>query len=239
MTWLNGPLVGFDTETTSVDVETDRIVTACIGRVDQPGPWRSTTELVACGYPISPGATAVHGITDERAAHGIHPIKALAWIDLELQAAWERGAPVIAFNAVFDLTIADREMRRHLGRPLLINGPVIDPFVLDQAMVVKRRGKRNLITTCGHYNVKLTEADAHTAGGDTHAAVRLAWAIGRKYPEIGNSSLADLQKAQARWYVAQRENKFEWLRSQGKTPDDLNTTWPMAPYVEREAEVMS
>lgn len=32
MTWTDGPLLGFDTETTGVDVDHDRIVTAALVR---------------------------------------------------------------------------------------------------------------------------------------------------------------------------------------------------------------
>lgn len=233
MTWLNGPLLGFDLETTGVDTETARIVTAAIGKADQPGAWRSTTELVNPGVPIPPEASAVHGITDERAASGIHPIKAVAWIDLELQAAWARGAPVIIYNAPFDLGILDREMRRHLGRPLEINGPVIDPLVIDKAVDRFRKGSRKLVDTCRHYGITLPEEAAHTAGGDCFATVRLAWAVITKHglDETEPDCLHDMQIKQ---YAEQRTSFFNYLRRKGETPDDTNTVWPMAPYVSKE-----
>lgn len=236
MTWLHGPLCGADTETTGVNVESDRIVTACIGKADQPGAWRSTTELVNPGVPIPPEASAVHGITDERAAHGIHPVKALAWIDLELQAAWAHGAPVIIYNAPFDLTLLDREMRRHLGRPLEINGPVIDPLVIDKAVDRFRKGSRRLVDTCKHYGITLTEEAAHTAGGDTFAAVRLAWAVITKHG-LDKMSLDGLHAMQRDVYIEQRTEFISYRRRVGKPIDDLNTVWPMAPYVEQAVGV--
>ena len=36
-TWYEGPLAAFDTETTGVDVETDRIVSAAVVVQDAPG----------------------------------------------------------------------------------------------------------------------------------------------------------------------------------------------------------
>lgn len=249
MTWLNGPLLGFDVETTGVDTETARIVTAAIGKADKPGAWRSTTELVNPGVPIPPEASAVHHITDERAANGIHPIKAVAWIDLELQAAWASGAPVIAYNAVFDLSILDREMRRHLGRPLEISGPVIDPLVLDKAVdrylahlktcAVKKGGdcdcgnSRRLSDTCKRYGITLTEEAAHTAGGDCYATIRLAWCVITKH-RLDKMSLDGLHAMQRDVYVEQRTSFFDYLRRKGETPDDTNTVWPMAPFVARE-----
>ncbi|NUQ88686.1 MAG: 3'-5' exonuclease, partial [Glycomyces artemisiae] len=57
--WFEGPLLGFDTETTGVSVEQDRIVQAAL--VTGTG---STTWLIDPGVTIPPGATRVHGITD-------------------------------------------------------------------------------------------------------------------------------------------------------------------------------
>ena len=37
MTWHDGPMVGFDTETTGVDVGADRVVTAAVVRRDATG----------------------------------------------------------------------------------------------------------------------------------------------------------------------------------------------------------
>ena len=66
MGWHDGPLVGFDTETTGVDVATDRIVTAAVVTRDATGT-RARTWLIDPGVPIPPAATAVHGITTEQA----------------------------------------------------------------------------------------------------------------------------------------------------------------------------
>ena len=65
--WYEGPLAAFDTETTGVDVETDRIVSAAVVVQDAPGTRpRVTRWLVNPGVPVPAGATAVHGLTDER-----------------------------------------------------------------------------------------------------------------------------------------------------------------------------
>ncbi|MCZ9336229.1 exonuclease domain-containing protein, partial [Streptomyces sp. TRM76130] len=65
--WYEGPLAAFDTETTGVDVENDRIVSAAVVVQDAPGlrP-RVSRWLVNPGVPVPEAATAVHGLTDER-----------------------------------------------------------------------------------------------------------------------------------------------------------------------------
>lgn len=64
--WYEGPLAAFDTETTGVDVERDRIVSAALVVQDGPGSRpRATRWLVNPGTSVPEGATAVHGLTDE------------------------------------------------------------------------------------------------------------------------------------------------------------------------------
>lgn len=75
--WFNGPLLGFDTETTGVDPRHDRLVTAALvfrpASSDAPTRTQDTvsTWLANPGVEIPAGATAVHGITNEVAkTHG-------------------------------------------------------------------------------------------------------------------------------------------------------------------------
>jgi DNA polymerase-3 subunit epsilon len=229
MTWLGGPLCGFDLETTGVDVEEDRIVTACVGFARQPGDWQPRTWLVNPGVLIPEQATAVHGVTDEQAAQGEDPVQALDAIDRALQAAWFAGAPVIGFNISYDLTVLDREMRRHLGRPLQVSGPVLDGLVIDKHVDPYRRGSRKLTAVCDHYGIPLGD-DAHAADADAFAAVRAVYAMVRGSAVLSGMSLDDLHDRQVEWFAEQRTSFFQYLQRKGETPDNMNTVWPVAPY---------
>ena len=147
MRWTEGPLLGFDTETTGVDVDHDRIVTAALVRRDASGT-RIRTWLIDPGVEIPAAASAIHGITTAHArAHGAPPAVALAEIAATVATALAAGTPVVAFNAAYDLSILDAELVRHglatvperLGRA---TSPVIDPLVLDRHEDRYRRGKR-------------------------------------------------------------------------------------------------
>lgn len=67
MAWHQGRLVAFDVESTGVNPEHDRIVTAAVSVVGAGQPSVHRAWLLDPGVEIPAEATAVHGITTERA----------------------------------------------------------------------------------------------------------------------------------------------------------------------------
>ena len=65
---LDRPLVFIDLETTGVNTTNDRIVEMTVLKIYPDGTREEKSELVNPGIPIPPGATKVHGITDEDVA---------------------------------------------------------------------------------------------------------------------------------------------------------------------------
>lgn len=196
MSWIDGPLLGFDTETTGVDVDSDRIVTAALVSRDEAGT-RVRTWLLDPGVEIPEAASAIHGITTEHARTNGEPAAlALEEIASALADAIGGRVPVVAYNAAFDLDILTAELRRHglatvserLGRDVV---PVIDPLVLDRAEDRYRPGKRKLVDLCGFYQI----ADAgrlHTADVDVVATLDVLAAIVGRYPHLGTLELGQL-----------------------------------------------
>lgn len=196
MSWHTDPLLGFDLETTGINVETARIVTAaCVDYKpgdsidtlpDRARLWMSDVG----GMRIPDQATAVHGVTTDQARANGRPAADVAEeIADVLAAALSTGIPVVAMNGRYDFTVLDRELRRY-NRPTLRErlggettpGPVIDPYVLDKQADKYRKGSRKLEALAAHYGVTL--AVAHTADADALAAVQVAVAIAEKYPQI-------------------------------------------------------
>lgn len=62
---LERPLAVIDTESTGLNPDTARIVRISVLRLEPDGTDSQRSELLNPGVPISPGATAVHGITDD------------------------------------------------------------------------------------------------------------------------------------------------------------------------------
>jgi DNA polymerase-3 subunit epsilon len=224
--WHHGRLAVFDTETTSPDPETARIVTASFAYVGGSQATQVSTWLIDPGVDIPVEATAVHGITTEHAReHGTAPEETIPAIAATLAEAWEAGLPVVGYNATFDLTTLDRDLARHTGQRLTVGGPVVDPYVIDRQIDKYRRGKRTLGAACAHYGVALD--GAHDATADAIAAGRVAWAICQRYPQIAAMPLPDLHAAQAGWHAERQADFAAYLRRVGKPADDVCGDWPL------------
>jgi DNA polymerase-3 subunit epsilon len=233
--WFEGRMAGFDLETTGVDVEADRIVTACVVQCGGGNPTQSFNWLADPGVEIPEGAAKVHGITTERArAEGRPTPEVVEQLVAALAESVLAGLPVVAMNASFDLTILDREARRHGVQPLVdIVGDgllVVDPRVLDKKIDPYRRGGRKLEDLCRTYDVALD--GAHTADADAIAACRVAWRIGTKEPRIGKAPLSVLHTWQVSWARQQAESLREYFaRTPGKESwaEGVRTEWPFIP----------
>lgn len=225
-TW--GRLGVFDLETTGVDVDTSRIVSACIAVLDDDGDVVVRWDWLADpGIDIPEGASAVHGITTERArAEGRQAELVVAEIAQTLQVIFSLGMPVVVYNAPYDLTLLDRECRRYGIEPLAEPSPVIDPLVLDKAVDRYRKGKRTLEVTAERYGVTLD--GAHDAGADAIAAGRVAQSLRRAYPEELDVSAADLHGRQQVWYAEQAASFQEYIRKvKGDESYVASTGWPV------------
>jgi len=227
--WYRGPLASFDTETTGVDVETDRIVSAAL--VLQPSPGtapHSATWLADPGVPIPDAARAVHGISDERARRDGRPAPVVvAEIARALAEQARAGVPVVVMNAPYDLTLLDRELRRHRAGTLagLLGGAEL--LVLDKYVDRYRRGRRTLTDLCAHYGVRLE--GAHDASADATAALELVRALGARHPErLGGLTPAELQLRQATWHAAQARGLQRWFDREGGG-ERVDFSWPLRP----------
>ncbi|MFF8839142.1 3'-5' exonuclease [Streptomyces sp. NPDC015130] len=237
MAWHGDTLVGFDLETTGTDPLEARIVTASIIEVDGAGDVvRRRDWLADPGIRIPEQASAIHGISTERAAAEGRPVREVAdEIARTLAAYWEDGVPIVAYNASFDLTLLSAELRRH-GLPSLSErlggadiGPVVDPYTIDRAVDRYRRGKRTLEAVCGEYGVVLEAA--HQAAADALAAVRVAVAIAERHRQVAELDPAELHERQISWYRVWAEDFQAFLRGKGDPEAVIESTWPLRPAV--------
>lgn len=234
MNWIEQPLLGFDTETTGVNTSKDRIVTAAL--VFSTGPGRAAeavaTWLIDPGVEIPAQATEVHGITTSYAKqYGINARDALAELSIRIVQCLREGAPLVAFNGAFDLSILEAELARHhlptlqqkLGHEI---APVIDPLILDRSLDQYRRGKRTLSDLMQVYEIAEPAGNLHTADVDVSMTLDLLRAMANKFPQLQEMSLAQLHKQQIEMNRNWQENFNQFLQRQGKEPRRISN-WPV------------
>ena len=217
----------FDTETTGVDVETSRIVTATLAVIDGGGLVLERDDwLIDPGVEIPTQAAAVHGIDTATARRdGMHAAAGIAGILDRLGAVLDRAIPLVVYNAPYDLTILAREAQRN-GLPMLLDPrPVIDPLVLDKQLDRFRRGKRTLTASAQHYGVVLD--NAHDAGADAIAAGHLLQRIAERFAAELPGDVAELHEVQIAWAEAQARSYEDWARRNRDPLFTADGRWPL------------
>jgi len=238
-TWADGSMIGFDTETTGVDVENDRIVTATAVRI---GPGREPVVsrwMIAVDVEISAEATAIHGVTTEFAReHGRPAADVIPEVRDAILTAWAGPikAVLVGHNVVFDLSLLDRESRRWLDQPFGVVGPVADSLCLDRAVDRYRRGSRKLEAVAAHYQV--AHNGAHDDLEDALASARICWRVARAYPEVGAMSPRQLWRLQRQayreWADHFQDYRRQKLRDEGASVEEIEAftvpgDWPLYP----------
>lgn len=217
----------FDLETTGIDVETSRIVTANVSVLDETGAVQTRSDwLLDPGVEIPSAATAVHGITTERAqADGMPAEEGIAQIIARLRTYLDHDVPVVAYNASYDFTILNREAARYELEALSKLNPIVDPLVIDKAVDRFRKGKRTLEAAAAFYGVPLD--DAHDAGADAIAAGRVAQAIARTHAEALPHSATELHAQQIEWAADQAASFQKYMRSSRDPEFVADGSWPV------------
>lgn len=150
--WHQGPLVGFDLESTGKDPHTARIVTAA-AVVHRPGQRPSITQwLIDPGVDIPDEAAAVHGWTTQALRTRLNGHQALridanverpltkdgALFEIATKPAFAFGndVPLVGANVPYDLTLTEAELARNgidtlASRPAGIRG-VVDVQVIEK-----------------------------------------------------------------------------------------------------------
>lgn len=217
----------FDLETTGLDLTDARIVTACAVELDAAGNviGENLEWLANPGIEIPTQASDVHGVTTEIAIGDGRPAsEVVAELIVKLQGFFDRGLPVVAYNAPYDFTILHYEALRHGLEPLKI-GAVIDPLVIDKFNDKYRKGKRRLENAAEFYKVQLD--DAHNATADAIAAGRVAQAIAVRWANELPATAAELHEAQIGWSES-IDADFESYMRRSVNPEFTATRgWPL------------
>lgn len=218
----------FDTETTGLDLKTSRIVTASVVELDLDGnvivdraEWFANPEI-----EIPKVASDVHGITTEMAvADGRNYKEVVAEILDALRDCFQRGVPVVAYNAPYDFTILMHQAISLGLDPITEPMPVIDPLVVDKTYDRYRSGKRKLELVAKHYSVALD--DAHNSKADAIAAGRVALAVMKAHVEKLPQTAAEFHSSQIEWAKVIDEGFAKWMRENVDKDFAAAPGWPI------------
>jgi DNA polymerase-3 subunit epsilon len=232
--WVRGPLVGFDLETTGLDRDRDEPISYAFVTFN-----RGERVSVDAGYvlperAISVGATSVHGLTlgRLRALDALELTEGVSCIARRLATLSAEGIPVVGCNLTYDLTIIDRLCSR-LGwagslRASGWKGPALDVLVLDRALDedFESRPTRRLDSLCEHYAV---QAPTHAAASDAHAAVAVLLRQAERFAELASSTLEALHAKQVAWHARWSATSAQRHTSPGQLAlFEADEAWPYA-----------
>ena len=171
---LDRPLVFFDLETTGLSTEEDRIIEMAILRVSPQGDVMERVRRFNPGIPISPEASAVHGISDEDVAdEALFAARAKSLF--ELMDPCDLGG----FNIRrFDLPMVIAEFKR-----AALDFDHRTRRVIDMQGIFHREEPRDLSAAARFY-LGREHQEAHTALGDIRTTAAVLAAQIERYPHL-------------------------------------------------------
>jgi DNA polymerase III subunit epsilon len=232
--WTAGEVLGFDFETTGVDRFNDVPVSYALVLAVEGVVLTSWSGLVDPGREIPAEATAVHGISTERArTEGMPLDEAIALVADAVVAASRRGVPLVGMKLDYDLTILETQARVLLGPGIVDRGwrgPVLDAVVLDRHFDRYRKGRRTLAHLCAEYGIDI--GNAHDATADAIASLEVVFSLARRHTALWTGDLAQLHADQIRWHRHWARGYDGWRLAQGMIPiDPRDYVWPVSSAI--------
>jgi DNA polymerase III subunit epsilon len=200
--WPNRSFVAFDTETTGLDFENDRIIQAAIAVFVRGQQVWSFDWLLNTSVPSSPEALAVHKIDDQlRWDTGLDSKEVMLHLVAMFRRMTHYNSPIIAYNAPFDFTMLRKELTRFKISYDFKDLHVIDPLVID------RHFQKNVpIFTKPHMRQEQMAArygilpPSHNALEDAICTGNIAVAQSLHHSGIRNVSPNELHRKQEVWF---------------------------------------
>lgn len=225
MNWTDRPLLGLDLETTDAN---PMVAVPCSYAMVLRRDWRRMSidhTTIDPGCEIPEEATAIHGISTERARReGVPLMAAMHHIKGKLFWAQREQIPVVGHNVSYDLTIVHRYT--DLSE---FTGTVMDTFVLDKAIDKWRPGSRKLGALAEHLGVTAPEGmPLHEARSDAVGSILTLLSMAQRWPWLAAKTPEQHHRYQERWYEQQQADLSEHFVSQGKEPIPLSEYgWPI------------
>jgi DNA polymerase III subunit epsilon len=174
---LKRPLAVIDLETTGINISSDRIVEIAIVKIMPDGSRQVKRKLINPEMPIPPGATEVHGISNEMVKDA--PTFKQAANEIKMFMA---NCDLAGYNSNrFDIPLLVEEFLR-AGLDIELN----DRSLLDVQRVFHMMEQRTLSAAYKFYCDKTLDG-AHSAEVDALATWEVLEAQVKRYPQMGAS----------------------------------------------------
>lgn len=224
----------FDTETTGVDTDKDRIITCFMRAKDGDEVLFEQEWIIDPGIEIPEGASEVHGMTTEwiRENGRKDYLEAICEIRGAIDEYATKGFIVAGYNHSFDLAILESSCREATGGRGLyfeLATRYLDPLIIDRHIDKYRKGSRKLVDVARHYGIVVEESKAHAADYDVYLTEQLipkvlnaAWKKLEK-ERVGltpDEFLDKLQEWQKVWKAEWATHLTKYFASVNKTEED-------------------
>lgn len=222
--WATTPVTALALATTGIAPDTSELCGwAMVTATAEAGITDLRHTPVATTTPIPEEASAIHGITNDIARWSQSPQEAAEEIAGRLA---EVTHPVMAFNAPWVFATLQAHMQRTEHSPAALNGPLIDPLVLDKRNIARvAAGGRTLTGTRQRWN--LTPSRSGAAPVVASDVAQLGLTMIQAVPQFRRLSAVELSENSAQWYLEAEEDMQAFLRSKGKEPEGA-LPWPGA-----------
>ena len=230
-------MLGLDFETTGIDRFNDVPVSYALVSVVEGVVVRSWSGLIDPGREIPPEATAVHGISTERARDEGMPLPAaISLVSDAVVAASARGVPLAGMKLDYDLTILETQARDLFGcgshRAGMVRAGARRRRDRPPLRPRPRRAGARSPTLCGHYGIEIgtapttprrTRPPPSRSSSPSPCAIDALW----------ECDLAQLHRAtRSTGTGSGRESYDSWRLAEGMIPiDPRDYVWPVAPAV--------
>lgn len=226
-------LVTWDTETTGVDTDNDRIITCFVRATDNKNVVFEKNWVIDPGCEVPEEAAEVHGMSTEwireNGRKDVEEVIKDIFYTLELAAG--DGYIVTGYNNSFDLSILDSEVRRHMdGYKLkLENARYLDPVIFSRVFDKYVKGGHQLVTVAKRNGIKIEEDRLHAADYDVEVTEKLVpIMLNRAWKELEDERqgmspdefITFLQDKQRLWKAEWAEGLTSYFAKQGKTEED-------------------
>lgn len=229
--------VTFDLESTGVDTDNDRIITAFVRARDGDAVLFERNWIINPGVEVPKEASDVHGMTTEwvRENGRTDVEEAIGEIANALIVYAREEHVICGYNHAFDLAMLDSELERHFGEGLETSwefreGRYIDPAIFSRVFDKYQKGGHQLITVAKRNGIEVEEDRLHAADYDVEVTEKLvkiflnrAW---KELPELRERAespddfISLLQGWQANEKYKWAEQTTRYFESTGKTNDD-------------------